>query len=150
MGHRSEQSSAVFVDASGRRSRFVKYAAALLGVSCVLFLGAVVAGLSGSGPAGGSLPWSGNNGGKPPVRAEHSPTPTGSPSRKPSAVPAVADKGTESATPAPGPSVTSSAPASDPAPAPATSSAPAPGNGAGSEGRGTPAEPAATGKGRKP
>ncbi|MGW8887628.1 hypothetical protein [Streptomyces sp. NPDC055749] len=148
MSHRSHQNKAVFVDASGRRSRFVKYGAALLGVSCVLFLGAVVAGLSGSGPAGGSLPWSGDSGGKPPVRAEHSPTPTDAPGPGRSVAPAAATESAEPTTPAPRTSAPASSSASAPAPTAATTSAPAPGNAEGNQGRGTPADPA-TGKGKK-
>ncbi|WP_327369545.1 hypothetical protein [Streptomyces sp. NBC_01217] len=157
MSHRSDQNSAVFVDASGRRGRFMKYAAALLGVVCVLFLGTVVVGLSGSGPAGGSLPWGGNGDDKPPVRAEHSPPPADAPRPKASAVPAGSSKGTGAASASTGPttgsdgtatgSATASAP---PAPTPTTgaTSAPAPGNAADNPGRGTPAAPAATGKGK--
>ncbi|MGW1704321.1 hypothetical protein ACWCP8_01870 [Streptomyces sp. NPDC002206] len=157
MSHRSDKNSAVFVDASGRRGRFMKYAAALLGVVCVLFLGTVVVGLSGSGPVGGSLPWGGNGGDKPPVRAEHSPSPVDAPRPKPPVSTAGATKGTGAASASPGPTTrpagtaTGSAPASaSPASAPTTgaTSAPAPGNADGKPGRGTPAAPAATGKGK--
>nr|WTB33287.1 hypothetical protein OG781_30805 [Streptomyces sp. NBC_00830] len=152
MGHRNDQNGAVFVDASGRRGRFMKYAAALLGVVCVRFLGTVVVGLSGSGPVGGSLPWGGNGGDKPPVRAEHSPSPVDAPRPKPSVSTAGAAEGTGAASASPGPTTrpagtaTSSAPAS--APTTGATSAPAPGNADGNPGRGTPAAPAATGKGK--
>ncbi|WP_225799423.1 hypothetical protein [Streptomyces sp. NK15101] len=56
----SHQDNSVFVDASGRRGRKVRWAAAGVGVACLGFLGIVVAGSFGAGPAGGPLPWSGD------------------------------------------------------------------------------------------
>ncbi|WP_086831686.1 hypothetical protein [Streptomyces sp. NRRL B-24572] len=53
----SHQDNSVFVDASGRRGRKVRWAAAGLGVACLGFLAVVVAGSFGAGPAGGPLPW---------------------------------------------------------------------------------------------
>ncbi|MFR9795286.1 hypothetical protein ACL02U_05160 [Streptomyces sp. MS06] len=47
----------VFVDGTGRRGRLVRRAAIALGAACVLFIVVVVAGLFGSGPSGGPLPW---------------------------------------------------------------------------------------------
>ncbi|WP_326605474.1 hypothetical protein OG930_25820 [Streptomyces sp. NBC_01799] len=156
MSHRSERNSAVFVDASGRRGRFMKYAAALLGVVCVLFLGTVVVGLSGSGPVGGSLPWGGNGADKPPARAEHSPAPVDAPRPKASVAKAEASKATGTASASPGPTTRSAGTAtsstavatSTPASTAGATSAPAPGNAGDNPGRGTPAAPAATGKGK--
>ncbi|KOG14752.1 MULTISPECIES: hypothetical protein [Streptomyces] len=53
----SHQDNSVFVDASGRRGRTVRWAAAGVGVACLGFLAVVVAGSFGAGPAGGPLPW---------------------------------------------------------------------------------------------
>ncbi|MET9676909.1 hypothetical protein ABZY68_28015 [Streptomyces sp. NPDC006482] len=53
----SHQDNSVFVDASGRRGRLVRWGAAGVGVACLGFLGIVVAGSFGAGPAGGPLPW---------------------------------------------------------------------------------------------
>lgn len=66
--------SAVFVDGSGRRRRAMRRVAVGMGAACVVFLGVVIAGLFGSGPAGGPLPWGhGKDDGKAP-HAEHSPS----------------------------------------------------------------------------
>ncbi|MEU7071909.1 hypothetical protein AB0B30_25625 [Streptomyces narbonensis] len=53
----SHQDNSVFVDASGRRGRMVRWGAAGVGLACLGFLGIVVAGSFGAGPAGGPLPW---------------------------------------------------------------------------------------------
>ncbi|WP_159041913.1 hypothetical protein [Streptomyces aureus] len=53
----SHQDNSVFVDASGRRGRVVRWGAAGVGLACLGFLGIVVAGSFGAGPAGGPLPW---------------------------------------------------------------------------------------------
>ncbi|MEX0168614.1 hypothetical protein [Streptomyces sp. LMG1-1-1.1] len=53
----SHQDNSVFVDASGRRGRTVRWATAGVGVACLGFLAVVVAGSFGAGPAGGPLPW---------------------------------------------------------------------------------------------
>ncbi|MFF2507452.1 hypothetical protein ACFVTY_29330 [Streptomyces sp. NPDC058067] len=58
---------AVFVDGSDRKRRLMRRIAVGMGAACVVFLGVVVAGLFGSGPAGGK------DDGKAP-RAEHSPS----------------------------------------------------------------------------
>lgn len=55
--HMSHQDNSVFVDASGRRGRLVRWSAAGVGVACLGFLGIVIAGSFGAGPAGGPLPW---------------------------------------------------------------------------------------------
>ncbi|WP_137993645.1 hypothetical protein [Streptomyces vilmorinianum] len=53
----SHQDNSVFVDASGRRGRVMRWAAAGVGVACLGFLAVVVAGTFGAGPANGPLPW---------------------------------------------------------------------------------------------
>ncbi|MFE0641382.1 hypothetical protein ACFW2Y_07195 [Streptomyces sp. NPDC058877] len=53
----SHQDSSVFVDASGRRRRGMRWAAAGVGTACLGFLAVVVAGSFGAGPVGGPLPW---------------------------------------------------------------------------------------------
>ncbi|MFJ5828464.1 hypothetical protein [Streptomyces sp. NPDC093089] len=53
----SHQDNSVFVDASGRRGRTVRWATAGVGVACLGFLAVVVAGSFGAGPTGGPLPW---------------------------------------------------------------------------------------------
>lgn len=53
----SHQDNSVFVDASGRRGRVMRWAAIGVGAGCVGFLTVVVAGFFGSGPTGRPLPW---------------------------------------------------------------------------------------------
>ncbi|MER5204600.1 hypothetical protein [Streptomyces sp. NPDC002825] len=53
----SHQDNSVFVDASGRRGRTVRWATAGVGVACLGFLAVVIAGSFGAGPAGGPMPW---------------------------------------------------------------------------------------------
>ncbi|WP_432180769.1 hypothetical protein [Streptomyces sp. NBC_00063] len=94
--------SAVFVDGSGRRRRLVRRIAIGMGAACVVFLGVVIAGLFGSGPSGGPLPWGhGKDDAKAP-RAEHSPS--ASPTEHPgtSARPAAPAAVDQSATGSPG------------------------------------------------
>ncbi|MFE5029317.1 hypothetical protein ACFRAO_39995 [Streptomyces sp. NPDC056656] len=67
------EDSAIFVDGSGRRRRHMRRAAIGIGAGCVVFLGVVIAGLFGSGPSGGPLPWGHKDDTKAP-RAEHSPS----------------------------------------------------------------------------
>ncbi|MEU2432920.1 hypothetical protein ABZ611_26105 [Streptomyces sp. NPDC007861] len=54
----TRQENAVFVDASGRRRRLMRYASVGIGAACVCFVAVVLAGFFGAGPAGGPLPWS--------------------------------------------------------------------------------------------
>ncbi|WP_190155030.1 hypothetical protein [Streptomyces litmocidini] len=124
----SHQDNSVFVDASGRRGRKVRWAAAGVGVACLGFLGIVVAGSFGAGPAGGPLPWSGDEQHDAPALIQPDPTRSGAPADEPerTAAPRATTTPPEaSATPtakttteAPSPTATTSAPA-------ATASAPA-------------------------
>jgi hypothetical protein len=66
----TRQKNAIFVDASGRRRRLVRYASIVIGAACVCFVVIVLAGLFGAGPTGGPLPWS---------RSGQDPAPTGEP-----------------------------------------------------------------------
>ncbi|WP_328754619.1 hypothetical protein OHA28_20885 [Streptomyces sp. NBC_00269] len=116
--------SAIFVDGSGRRRRLMRRIAVGMGVACVVFLGVVVAGFFGSGPAGGPLPWGhGTGDGKAP-RAEHTPSAPGA--TRPS-TPAQPE---DPMATGPSPSATASLtegggePADKTTPEPATSSAP--------------------------
>ncbi|WP_351226039.1 hypothetical protein [Streptomyces sp. NPDC002133] len=84
----SHQENAVFVDASGRRRRFMKYASVAVGAACVCFVAVVLAGLFGAGPAGGPLPWSQS-------REEASPTAEPPPSTAESGEPAEDDPGSD-------------------------------------------------------
>ncbi|RFC72589.1 hypothetical protein [Streptomyces sp. AcE210] len=69
----ADEDGAIFVDGSGRRRRHMRRAAIGIGAGCVVFLGVVIAGLFGSGPSGGPLPWGHKDDTKAP-RAEHSPS----------------------------------------------------------------------------
>ncbi|MGW2344985.1 hypothetical protein [Streptomyces sp. NPDC001661] len=148
--------SAVFVDGSGRRRRLMRVGGITLGGVCVVFLGAVVTGLFGSGPASGPLPWSGDEDGKK-QRAEHSapattgpaPAPSGSVSKPgPSATPtgtagASSEKPKEKAA---APTGSPSTAATTAPTATASSTAPARGNSGNNPGRGN----ASPGSGKGP
>ncbi|MGX1674082.1 hypothetical protein [Streptomyces sp. NPDC055400] len=140
----SDEGRAVFVDGSGRRRKLMRRVAVGFGAACVVFLGVVVAGLFGSGPAGGPLPWGPHKGGTKAPRAERSPSssasereatpgksrdpaaPAGTPSASPSAS-VDKDTGKQSAAPSAGTAPSTTAP---------TTSAPARGNGGDNPGRG--------------
>ncbi|MGW6361059.1 hypothetical protein ACWFR5_39300 [Streptomyces sp. NPDC055092] len=68
----ADEDSAIFVDGSGRRRRHMRRAAIGIGAGCVVFLGVVIAGLFGSGPSGGPLPWGHDKDDAKAPRAEHS------------------------------------------------------------------------------
>ncbi|MBO1334692.1 hypothetical protein [Streptomyces sp. VRA16 Mangrove soil] len=67
-----DDDGAVFVDGSGRRRRLMRRGGIAAGAVCVVFLGVVVAGLFGSSPSGGPLPWSDGQDEHKQPRAEHS------------------------------------------------------------------------------
>ncbi|WP_426404137.1 hypothetical protein ACN9M0_23430 [Streptomyces sp. R-07] len=73
----SHQDNSVFVDASGRRGRTVRWAAAGVGVACLGFLAIVIAGSFGAGPAGGPLPWSREEQHDAPALIQPDPAPSG-------------------------------------------------------------------------
>ncbi|MGW8761723.1 hypothetical protein ACWGN5_04385 [Streptomyces sp. NPDC055815] len=134
----SHQDNSVFVDASGRRGRTVRWAAAGVGVACLGFLAVVIAGSFGAGPAGGPLPWADDE--KPDAPALIQPDATASgdsdsdgTSKRP-ATPRAGDgaastdpatPGAESTTQTPSPTATTAAPATtDPAPTATTTAKP--------------------------
>ncbi|MFI6880266.1 hypothetical protein ACIBL6_43155 [Streptomyces sp. NPDC050400] len=137
--------SAVFVDGSGRRRRLMRRGGIGLGAACVVFLGIVVAGLFGSSPSGGPLPWSDGHDDQKQQRAEHSappstsaepatsdaaPSPSASPSKAPTS--ASADEKDTSPTSSASTTTTGKAPTTT---AP-TTTAPSRGNSANNPGRG--------------
>ncbi|MFF1566682.1 hypothetical protein ACFVY1_24670 [Streptomyces sp. NPDC058293] len=139
-----DEGRAVFVDGSGRRRKLMRRVAVGLGAACVVFLGVVVAGLFGSGPAGSPLPWGPHKGDTKAPRAEHSPSsstsereatprkspdpavPAGTPSASPRAS-VDKDTGKQSTAPSASTAPSTTAP---------TTSAPARGNGGDNPGRG--------------
>ncbi|MGW7361874.1 hypothetical protein ACWGI8_00235 [Streptomyces sp. NPDC054841] len=70
----TRQENAVFVDASGRRRRLMRYASVVVGAACVCFVVIVLAGFFGAGPAGGPLPWSQSRQDPPPAADESTPS----------------------------------------------------------------------------
>ncbi|MFF7437646.1 hypothetical protein [Streptomyces sp. NPDC008122] len=123
----SHQDNSVFVDASGRRGRTVRWAAAGVGVACLGFLGIVVAGSFGAGPSGGPLPWSDDEQRDAPALIQPDATRSGSPDDAPerTAAPrtttppsATATPGAKATTEAPSPTATATAAPATTAPAP--------------------------------
>ncbi|MFF9280487.1 hypothetical protein [Streptomyces griseosporeus] len=122
----------VFVDGSGRRGRLVRRVAIGAGAGCVLFLGAVFAGMFDSGPSGSPLPWVQND--VDPGTPGGGPAETASPSAGDSATaqPSAGEpsSGSTFADRSPSPSTTPSAPAGGssstarPTAAPSTTAAP--------------------------
>ncbi|MFF0430245.1 hypothetical protein ACFYUJ_38530 [Streptomyces sp. NPDC004520] len=135
----SHQDNSVFVDASGRRGRTVRWATAGVGVACLGFLAVVVAGSFGAGPAGGPMPWadhekqdapaliqpdpaqSGDTGADGAPKHTATPHATGEAASKAPATPTA-----EATTSAPAPAATTAAPATT-APAPAATTTVKPG-----------------------
>ena len=117
--------SAVFVDASGRRRVLMRRVALVMSGVCVVFLGVVIFGLFGSGPAGGPLPWGHGKGDAEAPHAEHSPSasPTARPGTPAQPAPPEATGPSASASPSAGRS-DSAPPAKATSSAPATSTAP--------------------------
>ncbi|MEU8621790.1 hypothetical protein [Streptomyces sp. NPDC048623] len=135
----SHQENSVFVDTSGRRRRAARWTAVGIGVGCLGFLGVVVAGVFGSGPAGGPLHWQDDEPPAPPSLiqadpggdgegdgedAEKSARPSGSPSAKATASAAPSSAAPKTAAPAPSATSTTKAPS----PAPSGTTAAGPGN----------------------
>ncbi|MFF8374733.1 hypothetical protein ACF07V_01190 [Streptomyces sp. NPDC015661] len=133
----SHQDNSVFVDASGRRGRRVRWATAGVGVACLGFLAVVVAGSFGAGPAGGPLPWAEDE--KPDAPALIQPDPAasgdsgagGAPKRTatPSATAETGSKGSatpdaDATTETPSPTGTAAPATTGPAPTAATTAKP--------------------------
>ncbi|MYW64811.1 hypothetical protein GTY65_12150 [Streptomyces sp. SID8379] len=134
---------AVFVDGSGRRLRLMRWGGLALGAACVVFLGAVVTGLFGSSPSGGSLPGKDERSGHEQPRAEHSAAPSADPGARtadPGASPAAAERDEPADSSGGSASPTASAPrtttAATPTATAAGRTAPARGNSADKPGRG--------------
>ncbi|MFF9621751.1 hypothetical protein [Streptomyces griseosporeus] len=139
----------VFVDGSGKRGRLVRRVAIGAGAGCVLFLGAVFAGMFDSGPSGSPLPWVQNDvdpgtpskGSADPASPSAGHSATGEPSAgEPSSGSTSADRSpTPGATPSA--SATGGTPTDPSTAAPSTTAAPtttepARGNAGGNPGRG--------------
>ncbi|MGW5774546.1 hypothetical protein [Streptomyces sp. NPDC003863] len=123
----SHQDNSVFVDASGRRGRTVRWAAAGVGVACLGFLGIVVAGSFGAGPAGGPLPWSDDEQRDAPALIQPDATRSGAPGEAPERTAAPrATTTSPGATATPATKATTEAPSSTATAAAPTTTAPAP------------------------
>ncbi|MEV6331780.1 hypothetical protein [Streptomyces sp. NPDC051909] len=124
----SHRDNSVFVDTSGRRRRAARWAAVGIGAGCLGFLGIVVAGVFGSGPAGGPLNWQDDEPPAPPALIQADPGDDGADDEKsdgPSGSPSGTPSGKATATASTAPSASASKTASAPS-ASSTTRAPAP------------------------
>ncbi|MGW2562460.1 hypothetical protein ACWCXB_25055 [Streptomyces sp. NPDC001514] len=151
----SRQENPVFVDASGRRRRLVRYASVALGIACVCFVAVVLGGLFGAGPAGGPLPWSQSREESSPTAEEPTPSTaeSGEPGDGEEGGDPISDTGAPSASGSPGPDASRS-PGTDGTGTSPTAEAPTAGGAAasvppGNSGNAPRHSPTAAGKGPK-